>query len=259
MLAAFVACTIGCALVPGVPAGPIRSPGVRAGVAYAYAYGRASAATRQFSGEPYTLRRNSAMFRGLVPFFPIRALLRASPASFMDVGLEMGWTDAALQLRAGQLDARRSWPWGIELEGRTGKYSPFDGGAQRTRVVRARAELYPALGTAGQMDGFGVLTLGASTGRQFHYMFVPQLNDDDGLVPSALEVTRVETRLEASFGVHGRVPRAAFTIAVQPWLTVDARRPDWSNCHACSLELERLSAPWGIALVASGNLVWDGH
>jgi hypothetical protein len=259
MLVAFVACTIGCALVPGVPAGPIRSPGVRAGVAYAYAYGRASAAGREVSGEPYVLRRNSAMFRGMAPFFPIRALLRASPATFMDIGLDLGWTDAALQLRAGQLDARHRWPWAIELEGRSGKYSPFEGGVQRARVVRARAELYPALGTAGKMDGFGVLTLGVSTGRQFHYMFAPQSDDveTDGLIPSALEVTRVETRLEASFGVHGRVPRAAFTIALQPWLTVDARRPDGSTCQSCSLELERLSAPWGVALVASGNLVWE--
>jgi len=112
------------------------------------------------------------MFRAPVPLIPIRAMLRASPGPFMDVGVDWGWSDAALQLRAGQLGERRGWPWAIELEGRTGKYSPFRARAQQMRVLRARAELYPALGTAGKMDGFGVLTLGASTGTAFHSLAI---------------------------------------------------------------------------------------
>ncbi|HTV21116.1 MAG TPA: hypothetical protein VMG12_20665 [Polyangiaceae bacterium] len=259
LLAALIAGSVGCALVPGVPAGPIRSPGVRAGLTYAYAYGRASARVTQPSGEPTTVRGNGAMFNGLFPLLPLRAMLRASPAPFVDVGVDWGWTDAALQLRAGPLDAHRRWPWGIELEGRTGRFSPFQTGVRDVRVLRGRAELYPALGRVGQMDGFGVLTLGASRGTSFHQLFVPSEFDEvqEGPIPTAIEVSRVETRLEASLGVHGRVPRAAFTIVLQPWFMLAQGAPRDAACTGCSLVLEQLDAPWGVALLASGSLVWD--
>lgn len=127
LLLACLASSIGCALVPGVPAGPLRGPGVRAGLTC----GRASVSTRQASGEPHTLRGNSAMFRGLVPLLPTRAMLRASPAPFMDVGADWGWTDAALQLRAGRSTSAAAGP-GASLEGRTARFRPFREGVRQT-------------------------------------------------------------------------------------------------------------------------------
>src|SRR5690349_7414817 len=167
LFSAWLGALAGCALVTGAPAGPIAGPGVRVGGAYAFAYTPATAQTLQPSGEPYTLRRNGDMYWGLVPLVPLRAMLRASPWTFVDVGADMGWMDLGLQLRAGDLDARRRWPWGIELEWRTGQRSFFnDQVAERVRIYQARAELYPQLGSwIGSMT-YGVLSAGVSTGTR---------------------------------------------------------------------------------------------
>jgi hypothetical protein len=256
---------VGCAIVPSVPAGPIGGSGVRLGATFAYAYAPATARTLQASGVPYTLRSNSSMFRGLAPLAPLRAMVRASAGPCLDFGADLGWLDAGLQLRAGQLDARRRLPWGLELEWRTGQLTVFDSAvARQVRIYRARAELYPMLGARfADMDGFGVLTVGVSSGVQHHFMFVPAVADPtvdttgDGFASSELEVARSETRLEVSLGLHGRGPAGAVTVALQPWLGLHQGAVRDATCAACALELQSLDVPWGLGLVVGGSLVWE--
>jgi hypothetical protein len=257
-----LACSFGCALVPGVPAGPLGGRGIRAGVTYAYAYAPASAETTTPSGAPYTLRGNSEMFRGALPsFVPLRAMVRANPTSFLDVGADIGWMDAGLQLRAGPLDRHSRLPWGIELEWRTGQTTYFDDPlARRARAYRARLELYPALGTFGYLDAFGVLTLGVSTGTRLHYVWgVPAAFDtaQEGPFPAGLLVSRDETRLEASLGAHGSGKMLAVTVALQPWLGLHQGAVRGATCDTCSLEFQSLDVDWGLGLVAGGSLVWQ--
>lgn len=228
---------LGCALVPGMPAGPLGGRGLRAGVTYAYAYAPASAETTAPSGAPVTLRGNSEMFRGSLPtFVPLRAMVRANPTSFLDVGADIGWMDAGLQLRAGPLDRQRRLPWGIELEWRTGQPTFFDDAlARRARAYRARVEVYPALGRLGHLDAFGVLKP----------------------IPAGLEVSRDETRLEASLGAHGYGKPLAITIAVQPWLGLHQGAVRGASCGGCSLEFQSLDVDWGLGVLAGGSLVWE--
>lgn len=252
----------GCALVPSVPAGPIGGPSVRLGATGAFAYAPAKAQTVHGAGEPYTLRSNSAMFGGLLPFFPIRAMLRAAPATFLDVGADVGWMDAGLQLRAGWLDARRKLPLGLELEWRTGEGAIFnDELVHQTRIYRARGELYPKLGQWAAMDMFAVFTLGISTGTMFHFMFVPAAFDQsfEGPTHVGLGAVRPETRLEVSLGVHGKGRWNAFTVALMPWLALYEGRVTRATCDLCPLELRELSSPWGVSIVASGSFVLEGR
>lgn len=251
---------LGCALVPGVPAGTIGGRGVRVGGTFAYAYTPAAAQVLQPAGAPATVRANSAMFRGAAPFIPLRVAARVSPGPFLDVGADVGWIDFGLQLRAGQLDPRRALPWGFELEWRTGQHTPFDHDlARRVRVYRARAELYPALGGGRWRNTFGVLTLGVSTGSMYHFMDVPEQYDltNEGPFAAALELSRRETRLELSLGVHGRSRKAVSTVALMPWLALHQGALRGAACGSCTLEPRGLSAPWGFAVVASGSIVWE--
>lgn len=260
LLAALSCGATGCALIPGAPAGPLSTRGIRVGATYAYAYAPASAETVQPSGAPYTLRGNSEMFRGPVPFLPLRAMVRANPTSFLDVGADIGWMDAGLQLRAGPLDKRNDLPWGVELEWRTGQNSFFNyESAQSARVYRARFEMYPAFGNLGTLDAFGVVTLGVSTGTRPHYMAVPAPFDtiQEGPIPPSLDVSRSETRLEMSLGVHGRGKPVAFTVALQPWLGLHQGAVRDASCSGCSLEFRSLDVDWGLGVIAGGSLVWE--
>jgi hypothetical protein len=119
--------------------------------------------------------------------------------------------------------------------------------------------MYPALGTFGHLDAFGVLTLGVSTGTRLHYMGVPAAFDtvQEGPIPAGLEVSRSETRLEVSLGAHGSGKPLAVTVALQPWLGLHQGAVREASCEGCSLEFQSLDANWGLGLVASGSLVWE--
>jgi hypothetical protein len=199
------------------------------------------------------------MFGASAPFFPLRAMLRASPAPFIDVGADIGWVDAGLQLRAGPLAAGRKLPWGVELEWRTGQLGAYSRDAiRRVRVYGARVEGYPALGAFRGLDVYGALTLGASTGTRGHSMWVTGLPDlSTGEERASLDVAREETRLELSVGVHARGKPMAITVALMPWFALDEGRVRETECTSCELELDGFGAAWGFGLVASGSLVWE--
>jgi hypothetical protein len=178
----------------------------------------------------------------------------------MDVRADMGWMDLGLQQRAGELDARRRWPWGIELEWRTGQRSFFnDAVAERVRIYQARAELYPQLGSWIGRSTYGVLTAGVSTGTRAHFMFVPQQFDltIEGPAGGGIGVARHETRLELSVGAQARDRRAAMTFALQPWVALHQGRPLLAECDGCSLTFGSLRADWGLALVGTLQVIWE--
>jgi hypothetical protein len=226
---------------------------VRVGATYAAAYSPASAQPVQPSGTRQTLHGNGEA-RGVL-LFPLRAMLRMSLGTFMDIGWDLGWRDVGVQLRAGQLDSRRAWPWGIELEWRTHQHIILRDEELPIRVYRARAELYPALGKFGSMDAFGVLTVGVSTGTQIHGFSLPRAPGDPTW--PEFELSQRETRLEMSLGAHGRGKPAAVTLAVLPWLALHQGRTQQA-CDDCgSPQIQSLRVPWGVSLAASGSLVWE--
>lgn len=239
----------GCLSVPAVPAGPIRAPGVRLGLAYAYAHAAAETQATLPSGEPYGFSGNSQIYRAWLPV-PTRVMLRYSPASFIDFGGDLALMDMGLQLRAGPLDAHRRIPWGFELEWRIGQ-AYRDSLPERARMYRARFEMYPRLGKLGAVDGFGVLTLGASTGTWRHYVSSPgHAGQSEGYDLPALNVLRPETRLEMSIGGHLLGGRAAMTLAFLPWIVVDEQRA-LKACADCGLQYRELDVDWGFAIAIS--------
>lgn len=244
---------VGCAHIPGVPAGPAR-PGLSIGVTYAYAHGSAKTLSNDLSGRPYGVTANSQMHLAPFPLIPLRAMARYSPASIVDFGADVGMLNVGLQLRAGQLGAERKMPWGFELEWRTGQLTAFENSvAEQARMYRGRLEAYPRLATTGDTSVFGLLSLGASTGKWVHYIQTPDLSQGDGFPGPALEALRSETRLEASLGIHIRESAGGLTLAVMPWLTLDHGRAQ-QDCVECALELLDLDADWGFAVVLSGSL-----
>lgn len=246
-----------CASLPGVPAGPAR-PGASFSLTYAYAFGSAKAVVADTpAGATHRVRGSSEMYGGAAPLVPLRAAARLSPTSFLDFGADIGWMDLGLQLRAGQLDAQRQLPWGFELEWRTGEPTLFRySEARRARTYRGRFEAYPHLGVTGDVDVFGVLTLGASTGTWVHYLPTPEREPTGDGFGSALEVRRPETRLEMSLGVHDRGPGGAVTLAFLPWLVVDHRSAR-QDCTDCGFEPRSLDLGWGFGVALSGSLALE--
>jgi hypothetical protein len=260
-LAAFLGCS--CALIPGVPAGPISAPGVRAGLGYAYAYAPAHASVREPSGASRTLRGNSAMFGAdnPSPFVPVRLGLRVAPRPWLDLGLDLGLLESGLQVRGGPLEASRELPWGVELEWRTGLTAAGDdnGIAHGHNVVRLRAEAYPALpfgrSESGAAYGYGVLGLGASTGTQL--LSMNRIPDDFNVVmeypsgPSA-SALRWETRLEAALGLQLLYLPQVYTLVFLPWLTVQRGGPRVPECIGCTLQVLGIDSRWGFGLALTG-------
>src|SRR5690349_4187389 len=123
-LAVCAASCLGCsvAMMPGVPAGPIARPGIRTGANFSYARAQGTArAAVAGSDSSIVVHGNSAMLAGsTVGLFPSNLAVRAAPSQAIDLGLDLGWHEAGLKVRAGQLAASRAVPWGVELEWRSG-------------------------------------------------------------------------------------------------------------------------------------------
>lgn len=253
----------GCALMPGVPAGPIPGVGARLGGTFAHAYGAADVAIREPSGERTEVRGNAALspaygLDGPV-LTPLRLGARVTPTRWLELGADAGILDLGLQLRAGPLDAARAVPWGVELEWRTG-HGRFDSGfVERRRSYRARVEVYPALPLGGAAaDAFGVIAAGASTGRELLQPLLPPRFDEYGEhfngIP--LEVLRDEARLELAVGAHWLWPVAFLSAVVMPWFTLNDGGVRALGCQDCTpIELESVQSAWGFGIALSGGLV----
>lgn len=254
----------GCAQLPGVPVGPSVGPSVRVGMTAGYAYGPATARLRG-PGGTWQQEGNAANHGSRFPSpLPQRLTARFSTGSWLDVGADIGWTDRALQLRAGPLHAARPLPGGVELEWRVGSTSTFaqDAVVERAQALRARVELYPPLPFGRTEDGlpraFGVLAAGMSQGR--HLLTLAEYGADlqsffysnAGL----MKVLRTETRLELALGLHWRSLPVTSTLVLLPWLTVGRRQAEVSCTDCVNVELERLSASWGVALAVDAGVLF---
>lgn len=260
----------GCALAPGVPAGPIAAPGVHAHINYTYAYAPSTIRTLQPSGEPYTLHENAAMYGSPYPspLTPSHVGLRVARSRSLDFGFDLGWLETGVQLRAGELDAARPLPWGVELEWRSGLTSAVAwfaddhelGPAWQRNLLRLRGELYPALplghSASGLPSAFGVLTLGASLGRELASIAsVPRPFNtvEEGPFGPSLIGLRWETKLEASFGLQLRTSGDhRYTFVLMPWLTLYQGRLSNRECDGCSLQLLDVASGGGLALALAG-------
>lgn len=257
----------GCALIPGVPVGPSHGPSVRLGVTSGYAYGHASVQLSELE-RTRRLTVNSASYGGNLPSpLPQRLTARFSTGPWLDVGADLGWTSRGLQLRGGPLHVARRLPLGVELEWRSGSSSDVadDALIDRARVVRARFELYPPLPLGRAEDGwprgFGVIAAGMSHGEQLLSLSLPREynSPDDALFGSyrsaAMNVLRTETRAELALGVHWRSLPVTGALVLLPWITL-AQRGREVSCPECTpVELEQLSASWGIALALDAGVL----
>lgn len=254
----------GCAQLPGVPVGPSMGPSVRVGSTAGFAYGPATARLRD-PGRTWQQESNAANHGSRFPSpLPQRLTARFSTGSWLDVGADIGWTDRALQLRAGPLHAARSLPGGVELEWRVGSTSTFaqDDVVERAHALRARLELYPPLPFGRSEDGlpraFGVLAAGMSQGRQL--LTLPERGADSQSFSYSnaglMQVLRTETRLELALGMHWRSMPVTSTLVLLPWFTVGRRQAEVSCADCVNVQLERLSASWGLALALDAGVLF---
>jgi hypothetical protein len=256
----------GCsaALMPGVPAGPIATPGIRAGTSYSFAYAPSTAQAVDPGAANFTVDANSAMLdgRSLSPL-PAGLALRLAPRSWLDLGVDLGFRESGLQVRAGQLDASRAVPWGVELEWRTGLGAFVrDSLVHRRNILRLRAEAYPALDSGGPNSGpaysFGVLALGVSTGTQL--LTVNEVPDEynDSYFLSSLNVASLdalhwETRLEPAIGLHWLRQPGAYTLVFLPWWRLQQGATLDTDCRSCTLRVLGIESSWGFGLALSGS------
>src|SRR5687767_9601924 len=95
-LASLSACWVlfsGCAaaLMPGVPAGPIAAPGIRAGSSYSLAHAPSNAQTADPGGAEVRVQGNSAMLDGsALSILPAGIALRVAPRRWLDLGVDLG-------------------------------------------------------------------------------------------------------------------------------------------------------------------------
>lgn len=254
---------MGCAvaMMPGMPAGPIARPGIRAGANFSYARAPGTAQATA-PGSSVVVRGNSAMLVGnAVALFPSNMGVRVAPSQSIDLGLDLGWHETGLNVRLGQLAAYRAVPWGVELEWRSG-FAGWNGSESLERkrnILRLRTEVYPALRFDGPDSGpselFGVLAVGVSTGKQLiSVRGVPGAFDESGFFeaePSANGL-RWETRLEAAIGVHWLPQPGGFTLVFLPWWRLHQGAILDTECVSCSLDVVSAESSWGFGLGLSG-------
>ena len=263
VLSACAASSLGCAvaMMPGMPAGPIASPGIRAGANYSYARAPGTAQATA-AGSNVVVRGNSAMLVGsTVALFPSNIGVRVAPSQSIDLGLDLGWHETGLKVRAGQLAASRAVPWGVELEWRSGLagWNGSESLERKRNIVRLRAEAYPALRFPGSdedpADLFGVLALGVSTGTQLLSVQGVSGDYDEsyffGPTPS-LNGLRWETRLEAALGLHWLPQPGGFTLVFLPWWRLHQGKIIDTECVSCSLDVASAESSWGFGLGLSG-------
>ena len=263
LIACWAFCT-GCALMPGVPAGPIAATGVRAGGGYGFAYAPATVRAAEPGGASRTLQGNSAMFAGRYPsILPLRLGVRFAPSRWLDLGVDYGLRESGIQVRAGELDASRALPWGFELEWRTGLTSLDDQAlAYQRNIVRLRAEAYPALpfgrSESGAAYGFGVLALGVSTGTQLSTVnSVPGAYDETipVLGQASFDALRRETRLESALGLQWLSQPHAYTLVFLPWWKLQQGDQRELTCSGCTLDVSSIETSWGFGFAL--NCYWQ--
>lgn len=253
---------VGCARLPGVPAGPITGPAVRLSTAVAYTHVPATVEIHEPEGEPRAFDANTGVHDGPWLPIPLRLAGRVSLARWMDIGGDVGWVEKGLQLRAGPLDARRSLPWGVELEWRTEDSSSDDDATLHGHTYRARFEAYPALPLGSSQPGlphaFGVVTAGISSGTRLLSPLMPPRFDRNGESTIGIPLTalRRETRLELGLGLHWLSLPTFFTVMLMPWVGLDRGNLRGVSCENCTpLELDRMDGSWGLSIALSSGVV----
>ncbi len=266
LMLVFLTCMSGCAIGPSVPAGPSAGPGVKASGTWGYSYTPVTGTDIDYDNnrsEELTLNAGQYLSPAVAP---MRASARASVATWLDVGYDLGWLDQAFQLRGGPLDASREVPFGLQLEYRiSGLLNTPKGTDDAAPIASVRFEAYPRLFDRSYGVGNLVLALGASFGDQyfsvaemperFHY----DPEDRLGGFANGPEVNfyRRELRLEAFLGAHVRQRRGTLTVVLAPHVVLAG--PSGDRCGGCGSSSLSSNAThqWGISLLVSPGVVFE--
>ncbi len=258
-------CASGCAIGPSVPAGPIAGPGIKASGTWGYSYTPVTGTEVDYDqNQSEDLTMNAGQYLS-PPVGPMRLSARASAATWLDVGYDVGWLDQAFQLRGGPLDLKRAVPFGLQLEYRiAGLLNEPKGTEDAAPIVSVRLEAYPRLFERSHAVGNLVLALGASLGDQYfsidempeRFNYDPE--DREGGVVNGPEVNfyRRELRLEGFFGAHVRLRRGTLTAVLAPHVVLVG--PGTDRCaETCSSLSSNAVHQWGLSLLISPGVVWE--
>lgn len=174
---------------------------------------------------------------GDVGVFPRRVEARIAVTSWLDLGGDLGWLDAAADVRVGLPAApERLFAFNLAAGHRTGELGLFKD-AKRARSYWVRLEAYPLLHSStqphgGDIDrasttsGRAVSAIGLNRGTFYHDHAYQPDPDDEGWGPPEHSHYDDELRLEVAAGYHFRGRHNTWIQAVvQPYAVIDGDAP----------------------------------
>jgi hypothetical protein len=247
-----------CALTAPVPAGALR-PGTTTQIApsWAIAYGAGSATV----GET-RIHGNGQTYggpTGVGSFLPLRLALRQSIGGVADVGGDVGWLDAGVDVRVGTND-QSDVPFSIMAGVRSGQIAFHIG--EKTHEWRAQVEVDPRLSQGADRSTRLILAAGIAGGSFAHAIMLPDgLRSEGGDAPNfdppGAIFVRPEIRLELGVGLDVRRPQAAASFVLAPWILLDSQAPTRTACSDCQMAIGEFSQSWGLALIITPKVSGD--
>jgi hypothetical protein len=184
--------------------------------------------------------------------------VRQALGETLEAGLDLGWVDSGVNLRAARPVAGESLPAAVSTGVRSGRVSYF---GKRTYDGHVTLVLFPDVSRAQDGSLRMILSLGAAVGTFAHELVLPesyQSASDAPTGPPVASVLRREVRLETSIGLHWRGARGGVSLAISPWILLHAADPTSISCEECGRNpvVMNFAQTWGVALIFSPAFEW---
>ena len=248
----------GCALTTPAPGGPLQAGTyTQFQPSWAAAYGRATVTVdgARLSGNGQT----QIVGRGVIDPFPnpvpLTIGVRQALGPHLEASADVGWVDSGVGLRVAGPNVGEAMPIVFSAGARTGKVVSFFG--NDTYNSRLAVELYPTIHRTLRL----LFSVGVEAGAYAHQLLLPEAYrslSDAPTGPPHVDVVRGEVRLQTSVGLYWPSRRGSFSVALSPWILLDAAKPKSLVCTDCAATptLADFTQTWGISLIVAPALGW---